>query len=155
MSEMAIQDYMADSYCFGCGPGNPNGLQIKSYWDGEKATCTFAPSEHHSAGPPHVLNGGIIATVIDCHAVCTACAHAYHAEGRAPDSDPPIWCVTGSLHVDYLRPTPIEGPVELVAKVIDDDGKKMTVECELRAHGKPCANAKVVAVRVPPEWKAG
>ena len=37
MTEKAFQDFYADdmSHCYGCGRLNPDGLQIKSYWDGD------------------------------------------------------------------------------------------------------------------------
>ncbi len=31
----ALQDLISHNHCYGCGPDNPDGLQIKSYWDGE------------------------------------------------------------------------------------------------------------------------
>ena len=67
----------------------------------------FLPHARFAAGPPHVLNGGIIATLLDCHGVCTAMARAYDDEQRAIGSQPEIWYATTSMTVDYLRPTPI------------------------------------------------
>jgi acyl-coenzyme A thioesterase PaaI-like protein len=148
----AIQDAIPHNRCWGCGTLNPRGLQIKSYVEGDEAVCRFEPSPDHMAGPPHVLNGGIIATVFDCHSVCTAIAHAYRAAGRALGSEPLIWCVTAALRVDYLAPTPI-GPVELRARVRESNGRKHVVECTLTAGGKPCARGETIAVEVPPEWR--
>ena len=83
MSEIAIQDLLPENHCFGCGPLNPEGLQIKSFWSGESETiCTYQPESKHAAGPTHILNGGVIATLIDCHCICTAVAEAYRREGR-------------------------------------------------------------------------
>ena len=85
MQGRAIQDQLGgDNYCFGCGPQNPDGLQIKSYWEGEETVCRFEARPAFAAGPRQLLNGGIIATLIDCHSVCTAMALAYRAEGRPP-----------------------------------------------------------------------
>src|SRR5262249_20212154 len=86
----AFQDLIPENFCYGCGPGNPVGLRIRSLWAGNEALCVFQPAPYHSAGPCHILNGGIIATLIDCHAVCTAIAHAYRAESRAIGSVPAI-----------------------------------------------------------------
>ena len=148
----AIQDGIPNNHCFGCGSLNPQGLAIKSYPEGEGTVCTFLPSAHHMAGPTHVLNGGIIATVIDCHAVCTAIADAYRAAGREIGTAPLIWCVTASLRVDYLAPTPIGEPVELRARVREAKGRKRVVECELSSGGAVRARGEVVAVEVPPTW---
>ena len=48
---------------------------------GEEAVCTWQPQPNHTSGPPHILNGGIIAVLMDCHCICTAVAAAYRAEG--------------------------------------------------------------------------
>jgi acyl-coenzyme A thioesterase PaaI-like protein len=146
---LAIQDQIEGNLCFGCGPANPGGLQIKSYYSGSEAVCTFRPRPEHAAGPPHVLNGGILATIIDCHGVCTAIAAAYQAENRHIGSDPPLWYVTGSLTVDYLLPTPIAQPLVLRARVRESQGRKSWVEVEARSSDREVARATVLAVRVP------
>src|SRR5690606_14276904 len=65
----AFQDLIPDNNCWGCGPHNPTGLHVRSHWEGDVAICEFSPRPDHCAGPAHVVNGGIIASVIDCHAV--------------------------------------------------------------------------------------
>jgi acyl-coenzyme A thioesterase PaaI-like protein len=145
----AIQDQLEGNLCFGCGPSNPNGLRIKSYYRDSEGLCTFQPKPEHSAGPRHVLNGGILATVIDCHGVCTAIAAAYEAENRPIGSDPPLWYVTGSLSVDYFLPTPIAEPLVLRARVREVKGRKSTVEVEAKSGDKLVAEATVLAIRVP------
>jgi acyl-coenzyme A thioesterase PaaI-like protein len=145
---------MVDNHCWGCGADNPDGLHLKSFWDGRTAVARFRPDPMFAAGPRHILNGGIIATLLDCHGVCTAIARAYDDEGRAMGSDPEIWCATASMTVDYLRPTPIGEDVELTAEVVDVDGAT-TVACVLSCAGKDRARATVRAVRVPAEWRHG
>ncbi len=149
----AIQDLIPHNRCWGCGTLNPRGLHLKSYVEGEEAVARFQPSPDFMAGPVHVLNGGIIATVIDCHAICTAIAQAYRLAGRPLGSEPLIWCVTASLKVDYLAPTPIAGPVELRARVRESKGRKHTVTCTLGVGGAVTARAEALAIEVPPEWR--
>jgi acyl-coenzyme A thioesterase PaaI-like protein len=149
METLAIQDQLDSNLCFGCGASNPSGLQIKSYYQDSEALCTFLPRPEHAAGPPHVLNGGILATVIDCHGVCTAIAAAYEAENRPIGSAPPLWYVTGSLTIDYRLPTPIDRPLILRARVRDSKGRKSWVEIEATSSEKAVARATVLAVRVP------
>ncbi len=149
----SIQERLPENHCWGCGPANPEGLRIRSYWEGEEAVCRFRPSPHHAAGPTHVVNGGIIATVIDCHSVCTAIADAYRAAGREIGAGPAIWCVTASLRVDYLAPAPIGETAELRARVRETRGRRRVVECTLRAGGRDCARGEVVAVEVGPGWR--
>lgn len=148
--EKAFQDYYPDqmSYCFGCGRLNENGYKIKSYWQGEESICVFTPQPYHIAVPGYVY-GGLIASLIDCHGTGTAAAAAYRSEGRAMDSDPPLRFVTGSLRVDYLKPTPLGVPLELRGKVSELKGRKVVVDIELFAQGVMCVRGQVVAVQIP------
>jgi len=150
MEKKAFQDYYPDilSYCYGCGRLNEHGLQIKSRWEGDESVATYIPREYHTAIPGFVY-GGLIASLIDCHSTGTAAAAAYRAEGREMDSQPPFRFVTGSLHVDYLSPTPIDAPLELRGKVKEIKGRKVVVESTLSAKGKICARGEVVAVQMP------
>lgn len=150
MSEDAFQDSYTDevAICYGCGRLNEHGLQIKSYWDGDEAICTFTPKPYHTAIPGMVY-GGLIASLIDCHSTGTAAAAAYRAQGRAMDTEPPLRFVTASLHVDYLRPTPIEGPLELRSQVKEIKGRKVLIATSLSVHGEVCARGEVVAVQMP------
>lgn len=149
MDQKAIQDYIEKNQCWGCGSNNEHGLHLKSYFSGDESVCTWKPGEYHMAGPRHFLNGGIIATIIDCHSICTAIADAHRREGRELSTEPLIWYVTASLKVDYLRPTPIGESVTLRASVKEIKGKKSIVECALFAENLERVRAEVIAVRVP------
>jgi len=150
MTQKAFQDYYPDhlSHCYGCGRLNERGLQIKSYWDGDDTVCTFHPEPHHTAVPGYVY-GGLIASLIDCHATGTAAAASYRAEGRAMDTEPPFRFVTAALHVDYLRPTPLGAPLQLRASVKELKGRKVVVGVTLSAQGEVCARGEVVTVQMP------
>lgn len=154
MGAKAFQDQMPGNHCWGCGPANEHGLQLKSYWadDADHAVAHFQPHHFHLAGPEHILNGGIIATVLDCHAICTAIADAFKREGKQDITDE-IWYVTGSLNIRYLKPAPVAKPVELRAEVTGVDGRKTFVTASLYADGVECARAEAVAIRVPGEWR--
>jgi acyl-coenzyme A thioesterase PaaI-like protein len=155
MSDKAFQDYYPDevAHCYGCGRLNEQGLQIKSYWQGDEAVATYTPRPYHLAIPGYVY-GGLIASLIDCHSTGTAAAAMYRAQGRAMDSEPPLRFVTASLHVDYLRPTPIDGPLEMRARVSEIKGRKVVVRTELSAGGEVCARGEVVAVQMTDEMWA-
>jgi len=155
MGAQAFQDQMRDNFCWGCGADNPAGLHLKSYWDSELAVAQWTPSEQFAAGPRHFLNGGIIATLLDCHGVCTAVADAYQRERREIGMDPEIWHATVSLTVDYLRPTPIDESVQLSAWVVSYEDNGTSVECVLGAGGKDRARATVRTTRVPDSWRHG
>jgi acyl-coenzyme A thioesterase PaaI-like protein len=150
MVESAFQDYYPDnfSYCYGCGRLNEHGYQIKSYWQGDESVCVYQPEAYHIAVPGFVY-GGLIASLIDCHGTGTAAAAAYRAEGRLMDSQPPLRFVTASLHVDYLKPTPLGSPLELRGRVIEIKSRKVKVAIELSARGEICARGEVIAVKLP------
>lgn len=150
MSQKAFQDYYPDdlSYCYGCGRLNEHGLQIKSYWDGEETVVTYTPRPYHIAIPGYVY-GGLIASLIDCHGTGTAAAAAYRAEGREMDTEPPLRFVTASLHVDYVRPTPLGVPLEVRGRVKEIKGRKVVVSATVLAEGEVCARGEVVAVQMP------
>jgi len=153
--EKAFQDYYPDewSYCYGCGRLNEQGLQIKSYWDGEETVAIFQPRPYHIAIPGYVY-GGLIASLIDCHGTGTAAAAAYRQAGREMGTEPPFRFVTASLHVDYLRPTPLGVPLEVRGRVKEIKGRKVVVEATVSAEGQLCARGEVVAVQVPESMKA-
>jgi len=156
MKEKAFQDYYPEqmSHCYGCGRMNEQGLQIKSYWDGEESVCIFRPRPYHIAMPGYVY-GGLLASLIDCHGTGTASAAAYRAENRAMDTEPPLRFVTASLHVDYLRPTPLDADLELRGKVKEIKGRKVVVSITLSARNEICARGEVVAVKVPESMMSG
>jgi acyl-coenzyme A thioesterase PaaI-like protein len=156
MDQKAIQDYYPDeiSQCYGCGRLNEHGLQLKSRWVGDEMVAIFHPKAYH-CGISGFVYGGLIASLIDCHAMGTASAAAYRAEQRAPDTDPPFRFVTGSLQVRYIRPTPLGPPLEVRARVKEIKGRKVTVGVTLSAEERICAKGEVVAVQMPDHMMPG
>lgn len=142
-----IQYHMPDNICFGCGTENPAGLQIKSFLDGDFCRAIWHPQPHFR-GWPHVLNGGIVATLIDCHSMATALSAAYTAEQRLLGSAPVYRFATGTLAIRYLKPTSSDHPVELQAQVVELKGRKVTVRCAVFSNGEKSAEADVIAIRV-------
>ena len=106
----SVQDrYFADLTCFGCGPKNPKGLKIKSFVEPDGAVrARFEPWPEHDNGLGY-LNGGIIATVLDCHSAAAVVVEADRL-GLAPHGT--LQYVTAGLDVRYLRPTPRDEPLE-------------------------------------------
>jgi acyl-coenzyme A thioesterase PaaI-like protein len=151
--DKSFQDYYDDnfSHCYGCGRLNDHGLHIKSYWEGDESVCRFTPAPHQTAFPGFVY-GGLIASLIDCHAMGTAAAGTYKEENRSMDSEPNVRYVTGSLKVDYLKPTPIGVELEIRASVREIQGRKTFVDVTLAAGDEVCARGDVLAVRLPDDW---
>ena len=151
MKEPAFQDQGSVNYCHGCGADNQKGLQIKSYWDGDEAVATWKAQPHHCGGSQEIVNGGIIASLIDCHSLNLAIAYAYRNESRAISSAPRIGYVTANLNVSFLRPTPITEPLQLRARISKTEGRKAWVSCTLSAGGQVCATGEVLGIRVERE----
>jgi acyl-coenzyme A thioesterase PaaI-like protein len=150
MTEKAFQDYYPDYFavCYGCGSLNEHGHQIKSFWDGEESVCHFQPKPYHTALPGYVY-GGMLASLIDCHGTGTAAAAGYRAENRAMDTEPALRYLTASLHVDYLKPTPLGVMLEIRGRVKEVKGRKVVIEEWIMANGVITVRGEVVAVQVP------
>jgi acyl-coenzyme A thioesterase PaaI-like protein len=149
----AVQDLIPHNHCYGCGPNNDRGLRIKSYWDGTGfSVATFTPQAHHCAGPEHFLNGGILATIVDCHCVCTAMAAAYLDAGRSIGDAPHLHFATSKLELTYQRPTPVDGDLVLSASIVSATERSYVLSCSVTARNKITVEAMVEAVRVPEQW---
>ena len=150
MEEKAFQDNYPDelSYCYGCGRLNREGYQIKSYWDGDEAVCTYTPKPYHISIPGYVY-GGLIASLIDCHSTGTAAAAAHREMKHELHNDLPFRFLTGTLNVKYLQPTPLGVPLVLRSRVKEVKGRKVTVTTQLFADGEVTATGEVIAIQVP------
>lgn len=138
---------MPDNVCFGCGTQNPEGLQIRSYMEGGLCVAIWHSQEKYH-GWENVLNGGVLATLIDCHSMAAALQAAYAAEDRSIGSQPVYRYATGSITVRYLKPTPNDRPIRLEAGVESLSGRKARVSCEVKVDGVVTTEAEVVAIRV-------
>ena len=146
----AVQQFYPDdvAHCYGCGRLNPQGLRIETRWDGEETVARFVPRAEHTALPGFVY-GGLIASLIDCHAMGTAAAAAERAQGRAIGDGPAPRFVTASLRVDYLAPTPHGPELEVRARAVEVGERKVLVRATVAAAGVVTARGEVVAVRMP------
>ena len=152
MTDKAFQDFYPEylAHCYGCGTMNEFGHQIKSFWDGDESVAHFQPKPFHTAIPGFVY-GGLLASLIDCHGTGTAAAAGYRAENREMDSQPPLRYLTASLHVDYLKPTPLGPILEVRGKVKTVKGRKVVIEEWIVVNGELTVRGEVVAVQVPEE----
>lgn len=146
----AFQDYYPEnvSHCYGCGSNNHHGHQIKTFWEGEETVTRFKPEPFHTSIPGYAY-GGLIASLIDCHSTGTATAAMYRSEGREMGTRPPFRFVTGSLHVDFLKPTPLDATLEIRGRVKEIKGRKVVVETTVMVAGVITARGSVVAVQMP------
>ncbi len=143
-----FQQYMPGDICFGCGHDNADGLQIRSYWQGEDCVCIWQPEAKHQ-GWPDLTCGGIIATLIDCHCMASAMATAIKNENRALGTQPEYRFATGTLNIKYLKPTPTISPLMLKARVVSIKQQRIyTLHCDLYADNQKTVEAEVIAFLV-------
>lgn len=143
----AIQDlYPEDvSHCFGCGRNNPHGHRLKSYPEGSDVVARFTPGPEYTSLPGFVY-GGLLASLVDCHAMATAAAA--DLAGMPAGAVAPRY-VTGALRVDYLKPTPLGVELEIRGRVKEQSEKKKVVELTVSATGTVTVRGEAVAVRMP------
>jgi acyl-coenzyme A thioesterase PaaI-like protein len=139
MTDLSLQEqYFPDLPCFGCGPANERGLRLRSHvGEDGLVRARFLPWPEHDNGLGF-LNGGIIATLLDCHSAA-AVTHEAFERGWPPLPGAALPYVTAGLDVRYLRPAPLAEEVELVAEVTEADEAQMTATVRLEWDGKPRA----------------
>ncbi len=143
-----IQAYMEENICFGCGQNHPEGLKIESVWEKDAMVCEWIPTEKYQ-GWKGLMNGGILATLMDCHTMATATAHAYKTENNRKWDTLPIYrYATGTMSIKYLKPTSIDKKIFLKAKIKEVKGKKTIIACEIWSGEEKTAEGEVVAIRV-------
>lgn len=130
--EVCVQEaYTPDSVCFGCGPAALDGLKLQSYRveDGLEAIVSI---DKKYCAFPGIVNGGIVATLFDCHGNWTA-AVTLMDKGCLPK--PPL-TVVAEILIKYEEPTPPNEDLIVRSRVIDIEetggvGSKATVHVEL------------------------
>ena len=146
----AVQDFYPDdfAYCYGCGRLNSQGLHVRSVWDGDETVARFTPRPEHMAVPGFVY-GGLLASLVDCHAMGMAAAASERAAGRTFGEAPMPRFVTGSLKVDFLRPTPLGPELVIRARVTSATERKTLIAATITVAGIVTVRGEVVAVRIP------
>lgn len=153
-STVAVQDAYPDdfSHCFGCGRLNPAGHQLKTRLEHDETVSRFSPRPEHMALPGYVY-GGLLASLLDCHGMATASAAALRHEGHQVGDVPSPRYVTAALHVDFLKPTPLGGELEIRARVEEFTPRKVRVQAWVVTGGETTARAAIVAVPLPERMK--
>jgi uncharacterized protein (TIGR00369 family) len=106
--------------CFGCGPANPRGLQLRFAVSpgGHSYVCEFELGGSF-VGPPGHAHGGIIAAVLD------------EAMGKANKLKNKV-ALTRRMAVEYLRPVPLGQPLVVEGRVSRVRGRALYNRAEIR-----------------------
>jgi acyl-coenzyme A thioesterase PaaI-like protein len=133
-----------ESTCFGCGQANSRGLRLQSFHSEGGVVATFLPGEEHGNGMG-ALNGGIIATILDCHSGAAVLSESSAGSDTLVD----LW-VTAGLNIRYRLPTSVDGTCELFAQINEKSDSSMIVSASLSASGKMRVQAESRWARVRP-----
>ncbi len=155
--ELAVQDFYPEdfSWCYGCGRLNSAGHHFQTRWSGEETITEYQPQPEHMAIPGFVY-GGLIASLMDCHSTGSASLAFYRRDGyELGDAESVPRCVTASLKVDYLKPTPLGLLLKAVGHIQEVGRKKVVLHSELWARDQLCARAEAVLVLAPDSMVKG
>jgi len=110
--------------CFGCGPANEQGLQLRFRLldDGRVATTVQVPAE--MCGVEGVVHGGIQATILD--EVSGVAAQLALPQGSSTNP-----CVTAELALRFRRMVSQRTPVTAVARATGRSGRSISVEAAI------------------------
>src|SRR5207253_9460069 len=120
-------------------PANERGLRLRSFPGDDGVVAVFTPWPEHDNGLGF-LNGGIIATLLDCHSAA-AVTHEASLRGWPALPGAALPYVTAGLDVRFLRPSPLHDPVTLVGQVIESSEAEMRARVRLEWDGKTRAEA--------------
>lgn len=147
MGTTAFRD-LVNWHCYGCGRLNDRGLQIRSAWEGDEVDCRWSPEPFH-VGLLDRLQGGVLATVVICHASWTATATAHRDEGLEICEPLAFAYSTTSAHIDFLGPTPVDGRLTLRAVVLSMDRERAEVGCTVLVGDRETVRSRTEHARVP------
>ncbi len=145
-----VQDHYPEDFahCYGCGRLNRDGHHVRTVMEGDEGVARFTPRPEHIALPGFVY-GGLIASLVDCHAIGTAAGAVERAARRDIGDGPAPRFVTGSLRVDYLKPTPLGPEIVLRARAREIGARKVIVDVHVEVDGIQTVRGEVVCVRMP------
>jgi acyl-coenzyme A thioesterase PaaI-like protein len=130
--ELPIQHaYGGESFCFGCGKCNEDGLHLKSYRIKGGLLAKITLQKKHLCFPG-IISGGIITTLFDCHGNWSA---AIALMDKATLLKPPL-TLTSEILVDFKEPTPAGEELIVRSQVVEvrdrqPRGAKSSVQVDL------------------------
>jgi uncharacterized protein (TIGR00369 family) len=115
--------------CFGCSPGNPRGLQMEFFSDGDHV-ISWVTVERDFCGYENLVHGGIISTICDEIISWTAVTLLKKL------------ILTKSLSVDFLKPLFVDKKIKAVGTILEKKDKEVVIEGALyNEEGLLCAKA--------------
>ncbi|MGH9488728.1 MAG: PaaI family thioesterase [Terriglobales bacterium] len=120
-----------DNDCFGCGGGNPHGLQLQFALDHEQRQVRARLRVRREfQGSQRILHGGIIALLLD-----EAMGKLTRLRG--------VRAVTAELEIAYLRPIATEEEISITAAEESAEGRNLHFRAEIcNASGQTLARGR-------------
>jgi uncharacterized protein (TIGR00369 family) len=112
-----------DQTCFGCGPHNAHGLQLKFTREGDCVRSRFTLAKGYD-GPPGILHGGLQAMILDEIAGWTLVGLL----GRIG--------LTSSMNVRYLRSMRLDQEMIAEGRIVATTESQITVKTSISQQGK-------------------
>lgn len=113
---------------------NPMGIPLEVRFGVDEAWGRLVPNALHE-GPPDTVHGGFSAHLLDC-----MLGTLMQARGSRS--------LTASLDLKYLRPTPLDEPLELYSRIVEISGRKTVAEGWIACNGQRTVEATGLFVRV-------
>ena len=112
-----------EQQCFGCGPHNHAGMQLRFRREGDAVVTTFHAREGWE-GPPGIVHGGLQATLADEIGAWTLVGLRQR------------FGFTASAQLRWLRPARTDRPIEARGSLIEDDDTGAAVRVKLTQDGR-------------------
>ena len=123
------------------GAANPTSVDVDVRFEGEEVIARVVLRRAFE-GAPGRAHGGIVAAVFD------DVTGFVIGKLREP-------AFTGELTVRYVKPVPIETPLEMRARLVDRERRKLFITAECRDGDEIVATCKAIYITVDPSRFAG
>ncbi len=123
---LSIQErFNPQGTCYGCGPANPAGLQLRSFPAGDDVVADILIPAVYENGYG-IANGGVVTMLLDCH---TGAVLVNDLRGYDWAEHPPF--LTYHLDVSLKRRTPVDAPLRIVGRLVERRSTELVVGAEI------------------------
>ena len=116
---MEIEPLPPHKGCFGCGPDNLAGLQLRLVREDSLTKAEFLPTQDY-AGYEGLVHGGIVSLLFD------------EVMGTAAGYGKDLPCMSAELTIRYVQPLPIDKKYILIGEVTADKHRLWLTRGEIR-----------------------
>ena len=123
--------------CFVCGSQNERGMGIRWYSQEDGSIYGKITLDESHQGPPGMSHGGATAALLD-EAMGAVVWHNGHQAAAV------------NLNVDFKKPVPLGVEIEIITRLVEENGKVVHAKGEIRLPGGETAvSSKGIFVEAP------